>query len=120
MRQLKAGINGRDLVVEDGRLVVIDGQESLAQSLQRILLSVKGAYRYNLDFGVPYFENVLGKQPDLNTVRSVFTLALRAHPAVTDVVSLDIYRTDIDTYTVKAQVKADLGLVPVEVELGEF
>lgn len=87
-KQLKANPDGADLAVDKRGLVVIDRQESLMQTLQRRLLTVKGGYRYDLSQGVPYFERVLGKSPDPLAVKNVFRRVLLDHPEVQDVTDI--------------------------------
>lgn len=120
-RQLKSGSEYEDIAIEDGRLVVIDDQASLAQTLVRRLKSVRGAYRYDLSHGVPYFERILGKNIDLQAVRLLYTRALLQHPSVLAVADIE-FTVDSQTRVATAKIfvkTQDSALqlnVPVQLE----
>lgn len=119
MRQLKANSDGQDAVIEGKTLVVIDGQDSIKQSIQRRLLTVRGAYRYNLDSGVPYVERILGKGRSLEVIRAVITEAVRESPGVTEVVEVDL-QYNRDTRNLKASITVratDQGIVQLNVPI---
>ena len=120
-RQLKAASSGNDLVIEDGNLVVIEGDDSLKQTLHRRLLTVKGGYRYDLSQGVPYFERILGKNPDLETIRIIYRQTLLQHPEVREVKDItfevDSNRQLINTRILVTTKDAPLTLnVPVRID----
>jgi len=62
-----------DLVIgTDGDLVLVTGIDAIAQDLKTRLLFFKGEWDLDTRLGVPYFEEILKKAPDLNVVRSIY------------------------------------------------
>lgn len=63
-------------------LILVDGIDSIAQSLAIGLRFFQGEWFLDLRIGFPYFEEVLRKAPDLNVVRSLFREAILATEGV--------------------------------------
>lgn len=63
----------------DGReLVIISGPERVAQALTVAAQVFKGSWRYDLNLGVPYFQEILVAGPELELVKQRFReMALR-------------------------------------------
>lgn len=69
--------SGHDLEIgTDGDLSILTGLDSIAQHLKIGLLFFRGEYFLDLRIGVPYFEQILRKAPDLNVVRSILREAI--------------------------------------------
>lgn len=63
----------KDLVIEDYNLkmTTTDG-EYIAQKIENLLLFFKGEWFLNEDLGLPYYDDILIKNPDLNLVTNLF------------------------------------------------
>ncbi len=66
-----------DLQVENGQLVLIGADtativEAVAQDIRSALQMFKGEWFLNPSEGVPYFENIFIKAPDLDTIKAIF------------------------------------------------
>lgn len=60
-----------DLLIENGLLSLVRGADALAQRLELRLALVRGSWFLDLDQGVPYVEQVLVKNPDIDAVAAV-------------------------------------------------
>ena len=109
-RQLKMTTQG-DLAVTNGRLSVVEGGESLAQTISTRCKMVRGEYFADLEQGVPFVGTLLTKNPQAELVRSVFRDVILGTPGVTDVIELN-YAFDplTRTATLTGRVEGDAGL----------
>lgn len=110
-------LNG-DLVIENGNLVMIEGDEELVQSVQAILGTRKGEFFLNTDHGVSH-DNLLGKPADEELARSDIIEALMQDERVE---SVDVVFEDDKskrTRNVKVSIQKENG-VSLTVDGGEF
>jgi len=82
-----------DLALDEfGNLVFWEGEETLAnevaQSIRNRLLMYRGEWFYDLDEGIPYFEEVLRKAPDFSLIDQIFRQAISETPGVQTVTRL--------------------------------
>lgn len=89
VRSLSLGTDG-DLEVENGRLQLVSGLESIRQAATSRLRFVRGEWFLDPTIGVPYFAEVFVKAPDLARLRLVFAAELRATPGIRTVEDLSI------------------------------
>jgi len=85
-----------DLYYAAGNLFFVTGSEWLQQAIVTNLRSVKGDWFIDPTFGVPYFEQILVKGPNLPLIRSVLKRAILAVKYVksVDEITLDYQRAD--------------------------
>lgn len=74
MRGFKLDSTG-DVVVSDGRIEMVDGNEFLRQTVEKVVGTNKGEWRFSEKEGIRFSE-VLGKSPDEDSVRSEIASAL--------------------------------------------
>lgn len=81
-----------DLDVSDTGVVRLTNgvPESAAQRLLVTLRMFTGEWFLDLRAGVPYYQSILVKAPDLDLVRSVFRQVIAADPFVVDVPIVDV------------------------------
>ena len=60
---LQDSITG-DFVFTDGALTIVDGAEQVAQDIARRLKTFQGSWFLDLTIGVPYFSEILAKDPE--------------------------------------------------------
>lgn len=85
MRQLKT--SGGALVIEEGRLVLTEGEECLAQVVAQRLLTVRGEWRYDLTNGIPLLDKILEKT-DIEVKRAIYRECLLETEGVVSVEAL--------------------------------
>lgn len=79
-----------DLAVDTFDLGIVSGADQVSQRLQTRLRSVLGEWYLDPSFGVPYFEEILVKNPDLSRVTAVLNDAVLADPEVLEITSYDV------------------------------
>lgn len=87
----------RDLLLDSGGdLQVTDdfeaarGGAAIAQALRISILLFRGEWFENLDLGTPYFEDVLVKRPNLQSIRSIFRSRILDVPGVSAIEDLKL------------------------------
>lgn len=109
MRDLYLDAQG-DLELLSGDLRTIDGTESIRQAIGLALSLYKGEWFLDGALGVPYYESVLVKSPNLNAIREIFRQKLTSVSGVTEVVQLDLSLDKTTrTLTVSWRVGTDAG-----------
>lgn len=79
-----------DLLVEGGDLQLLDGLDAIAQHVAIRLQFFRGEWFLDTRIGVPYFTDILVKNPDLNIVRFLLRAAVASTPGVINLQSFDM------------------------------
>lgn len=113
VRDIALTTNG-DWKIEKGDFVMVSDLEAITQSVLIRLQFFKDEWFADLDAGIPYFDSVFVKTPDLGALRSVFRQAILDTPGVLDVLELEL---DLDgstrTLNVSFRASTDLGEISV-------
>lgn len=101
---------------DDGDLAVplryITGREAIAQSLRVRLAMFRGEWFADLDFGLPYFQEILGKKFVAPRIVAAFRDLIIATPGVAEIADLTAtFSSRTRTLTVRWQVRTIYGLV---------
>ena len=83
--------NYSDLVFENGDISITD---SIVQAITIRLRWFLGEFKYNENFGVPYYEDVFIKNPNMNQVRRDIAEAILNVSEVDSVESVDLNMDD--------------------------
>lgn len=81
--------NTNDLYLTASQLSVLSDEDSLAQRIKTNLATYRAEFWLNRQLGVPYFENVLGKRPDMELIKSIFRSQILSVSGVLSVDSLE-------------------------------
>lgn len=87
---------GPDLQLDDltGDLVLVNGDLQLAadpvQQVSIRLKFVRGEWFLDVEVGVPYFEDVFVKQPDLDRIRAMYRTVIAETLGISDVRQIDL------------------------------
>ena len=108
-----------DLLLDDNGVVLRGGdwafaldREGIQQRISQVLKTIAGEWFLDLDYGLPYFERVLVKNPNLPAVQDIFRRALLSVKGVSSVERLSLsLDTTSRTLTVSWVVITDLGLL---------
>jgi len=100
-----------DLTAFDMVLTDEDNGESLAQRLSVKLAFFKGEWVLNVNFGIPYFQEIFGKVGSKHTLDTIFRNQILATP---DVVEILEFESSLD----KAARTYDLTTLTVEGKTG--
>lgn len=79
-----------DLVFENGSLSTISGDEEIRQKVEFVLRTQLGEWSFDTAFGVPYLEEILIKDFDLDQIKARLTAILAAVEGVTEVTELTL------------------------------
>ena len=77
-----------DIKVVDGDVVLNTGIESIRQHIEIRLRAFFGEWFLDQRIGVPYFDNVFRKNPDLTVLNAIFTKAILDTPGVNSLQAL--------------------------------
>ncbi len=85
-----------DLAMEDNELVLIDGSEEIAQLVQQRVGTFLGEWFLDSSIGVPYFQQILKKNPDPAVIDAVLKKTISQTDGLLELTAMDI---DIDAAT---------------------
>ena len=71
-----------DLLVENDSLVLADGDDAIVQQLTIRFRFALGEWFLDIRLGVPYFGEILIKNPDLSRVRGIFKQTVLTTPGI--------------------------------------
>ena len=104
--------SGNELDLAGGQLNLVGGAAWVRQAIETSLSLVKGEWFLDPTLGMPYFDQVLVKNPNLSLVRSVFKKAILAVPHVTGLPTLDLsFDRAARELSLSFVATTDLGLV---------
>ena|ERR1017187_10157225 len=107
-------LTGGDWTVVAGQLVFVDGADYIRQSWACRLAFFQGEYKYDINFGMPYFQQILIKGFNANIVRGAFNNMTLGTPGVSSVKSLTLnFNHAARAMSVSAEAQTDLGLLPL-------
>lgn len=80
---------GHDLALVDGNLVLCTDVRAIASHVESRLRFFLGEWFLDLREGMPYFQEVLVKNPDISVVRSLLSRVILETPGVTTLDTAD-------------------------------
>lgn len=99
-----------DLLVMAGDLVIARGTDSIRSDLQARLKFFRGEWFLDTTVGVPYWQSVLVKNPDLRAVREALRSEILGTPGIASLESLVFdYQAGTRQLVVSFQASADSG-----------
>ena len=100
-----------DLDFSDDALHLVDGADAIAQHVQFRLRLFKGEWFLDAAIGMPYYDTVLVKAPDLIAIRSEIRQAILSTPGVASLDGLDLaFDRAARTLSVSFAATTDAGL----------
>lgn len=112
MSDLKLDDVTGDLVIENGDLVLTTGSDAVRQHLSQRLRTFFGEWFLNLDAGLPYFQEILVKDPNLNAIDGVIKSEIINTPGVLELLSFNIdFDSALGTLTLTFQVQVSNGVL---------
>jgi hypothetical protein len=76
-----------DLVITDGALSMV---ADVAQAIKIRLLLIKGEWFLDTDAGVPYFESIWIKGPNIEQIKAIFRKTIVDTPGVSELREFDV------------------------------
>ena len=84
-----------DLLVSDDKIHLVTGDDSIVQKMMIRFRFGLGEWFLDVRLGIPYFEEILIKAPDLSIIRLLFQEVILTTPGISSIVelNLDLNRT---------------------------
>lgn len=82
-------LSGDTLTIENGDLVLVDGMAAIAQHLRIRLRFFRGEWFADQRIGIPFYDAVFLKRPNLGLIRSILRETITTTPGVLSVETLD-------------------------------
>lgn len=117
MSDLKLDLETGDLVLEDGDLLLDSGQEAIQQNLYQRLKCYKGEWFLDLSDGVPYYQDILKKNPNPLTVDAALKTAILGTPGVLELTSFNL---NLDTVTRTLYLDFIVDTIEGEIDFSSF
>lgn len=86
MSDLKLGADG-DLAIKNSDLQLTTSDDAVRQHLQQRLRTFLGEWFLDLDVGVPYFQDILVKNPNINQIDGILKQKILTTPGVVELLS---------------------------------
>ena len=101
-----------DLNVEGNDLVLIEDDVQVSQNLDIKLQFFKGEYPLDITFGIPYFENVFVKNPDIPAVSAIFKASIMSVPDVNELLEFSLdYDASARDVSLTFKVNTTFGII---------
>lgn len=99
-----------DLLIQDDSLVIVDGDDALVQHLTIRLRFFLKEWFLDQRVGVPYYEQILIKNPDIAVIRSIFRVAIITTSGISAIDTFDTaFDVAIRKFTVTFTARKDDG-----------
>lgn len=85
-----------DLYLENRDLAVVSGIDAIKQNIRQRIQMFMGESKFNIEAGVPYFEDIFKKNPDPAIVRSAFVKVITETSGILELTKLEL---DLNTAT---------------------
>ena len=79
-----------DLDLSDNEAHLVDGDDAIVQHAQIRLRLFRGEWFLDTRVGMPYYEQILVKNPDLVVVRALFRRAILETPGIEEITAFDL------------------------------
>lgn len=125
MSDLRIQDSDRELVFENGDLVLTQGREGISQHLAQRLRTFFGEWFLDTRIGVPYYEHILLKSPNPEVLDTIFKSVILNTPGVQELLDFDITFPDDDnpgnrTMTLEFKANTIAGVIDFTEVLGVF
>lgn len=120
MKDLK--LNSRhDLFIKDRKLVLVDGVNQKAQQIKVVLLTFLGEWFLDITIGLPYFDEILVKNPDSSRIQAIFRKKIIQIKGVQSVEQLSLnFNRQTRELSVQFSARTDEGVIKDEVKVKRY
>lgn len=115
MSDLKLTNVGNNLELQNADLVLTSGDDAVRQHLQQRLRAFKGEWFLDLSDGVPYFQDILKKNPNPIVLDGVLKDVILSTPGVVELLTFELdYINSLRKLTLSFSVQATTGVIDFE------
>lgn len=104
-------MKGGHLVITAGKLQTVSDTEAIAQAIELRCSFIRGEWFLDLTAGVPFYELIWQKNPNLVAVREVFRKVIAGTLGVVEVLAVDLRYVGARKLEVKFSARTDAGLL---------
>ena len=108
-KNLYQDITNKDLTLTDDKNLRFTTTltEFVSQKIENKLLFFKEEWFLDYTLGVPYFEKIFTKNPDINLINTIFIREIRSIDEIEEVIKFETeYDSSLRTFTINFEVKA--------------
>jgi hypothetical protein len=98
----------KDLILDSNKNLKLTStlQEYVSQKIENKLRFLKGEWFLNVDLGVPYFETIFKKNPDINLINTIFIREIRSIEEVIEIIKFETdYDSSLRSFSIDLEVK---------------
>ena len=118
MTDIALDLDTGDIDLVDGSVYLTTGIESVRQSLIQRIRLFRGEWFLDLSEGVPYYEDILKKKPDIYVVDAAFKATILETPGVIELVEYELDYSKVDrTLSLSFKARSDDGIIDFSEEL---
>ena len=118
VRNLKIDPATGDLVIEGGQLATVSGTDAIAQAVRSRLAFFRGEWFADKSIGLPFYEAILVKNPNLDAVREFIRSEIAATPGIVSVTAIDLRYNGSRSLAVTFRATTDLGELVEAINVG--
>lgn len=109
VRDIALDVDG-DLDISAGDLVLVSDADAVLQAVRIRLQFFKGEWYLDESAGLPYFQDILVKNPDMNVLQFLFRKAILETPGITTVNALTLsFDSAARSLSVSYRASSDVG-----------
>lgn len=79
-----------DWAIVDYDLAFTDSTQITAQRIKQVLLTFQGEWFLDNDLGLPYFDEILGKNRSLSRIEAIYIRELQTIPEIAEILALRV------------------------------
>lgn len=106
-----------DLVIVEGDLVLTTGREAIRQHIQQRLRAFSGEWFLDLASGLPYYQSILVKNPNLQAIQGILQAEIIATPGVLE---LQDFQLNYDNATRRLSCQFTVSTTDGEIDFAEL
>jgi len=119
MADLKLDQTSGDVIVANGDLVLTDAEDAVRQHVQQRLRTFLGEWFLNTAVGVPYYQNILKKNPNPSIIAGVFQNEIIQTPGVLELLDFNLdFNNGTRKLRLDFKVRVTTGVINFEELLG--
>lgn len=109
--------DNNDLVFENNQLVLVDGADFVKQLLKQRLQTFIGEWFLDTSLGIPYFQEILKKQVNINAVSNIFKNEILNTPGVIEMETFELDFTEGTRHlSLTFSVRTQTGSITINIE----
>jgi len=115
LKDIKLGLTSHDIAIEDNTFSFVEGADRVGQQIKIRILWFLGEWFLDTNRGVPWFEEIFVKNPDIAEIEAQLKVEIATVPNVKEITQ---WSSDLDvktrTYTVRSRVDTEFGPITIE------